>query len=40
MSKLNIVSVNAKGVKHKGKRFKFYSWLKDSKIDLERWSRS
>ena len=34
MSKLNIVSVNAMGLNTKEKRIKFYSWLKDSKIDI------
>ena len=34
MSKLNIVPVNARGLNTKEKRIKFYSWLKDSKIDI------
>ena len=34
MSKLNIVSVNARGLNTKEKQIKFYSWLKDSKIDI------
>ena len=29
-----IVSVNARGLNTKEKRIKFYSWLKDSKIDI------